>query len=159
MDKPKFIKFMQKIKDGYGNRFQDLSDGVLKVWYECLGNLDEEKLNASLVNHMRKSEYPPAVADLQKEYDLLMADERKKELEVKRLYDWTVALYPNAHHEDGLHEVYMAILSGYPLDEQIQLAQQILNKTAAYVESVEVSQSESIIPLAEYLKGKEWKGE
>lgn len=157
MEKSNFIKLMKKIKASYGDRFQDLSIEVLEVWYECMGCLDDDKLNKALANYMTVNKFPPTIADLKEKYDALAEIERKKELEVKRLYDWTVALYPNAHYEDGLHEVYMGIMAEYPIDEQIQLAQQILNRVSVYVREVEASSDSSIMPLVDYLKGEKWR--
>lgn len=157
MDKKKFVEFMKKIKAAYGSKFQELTSEMLNTWHECLDDLDEKRLSESLRNYIKTNEFPPTIADLRKGYDALTAIERQNELELRRLYDLTVALYPNANREERLHDAYIAVIGDMKLQDKLEVARVILHETAKYVKEQEESDEVDIMPLSEFLRRGDWQ--
>lgn len=64
MDKNVFAEIMRKIKYAYGDRFQELSSGVLNTWYESLKDESPETLSRAVIGYIQENKYPPTICDL-----------------------------------------------------------------------------------------------
>ena len=157
MNKKEFGALIQTIKGCYGERFQKLDADMMEAWYDCLNDLDYEKTRVALRNYIKVSVYPPTIADIRKHYEEIMEEEKNIRIELRRIYDMTVALYPCANCEPDVESVYKSIIGKYEEHMRLDIARKILHKSASYVKERELSTEGTIIPLTEFLRKGDWK--
>lgn len=75
MSKSEFREMMELVKGAYGDRFQELTKKVLSVWYDCLSDLDGNRLLLAARKYIKNRQYPPTIADLRNEYRGMHAEE------------------------------------------------------------------------------------
>jgi len=64
MDENKFCEIMAMIKGAYGAKFQELTTDVMDTWYNCLSDLDGDRLKTAAGRYIKEHQYPPTIADL-----------------------------------------------------------------------------------------------
>lgn len=80
MDKKEFGSIMSTIKGAYGDRFQDLTEPMLSVWYRCLSDLDGNRLFMATCSYIKYKQYPPTIADLREEYRNVRVEEPEEDM-------------------------------------------------------------------------------
>ena len=58
---------------------------AVKLWYNVIGSASYELVEAAIYAHIAKSEYPPTIAHIRKEMELLTADEVDELTEVEAM--------------------------------------------------------------------------
>lgn len=148
MTKSEFKPIMQKLKIAYGEKRFPLSDEVMDVWYEFLGEFKSEEVLAAIKKHILEESYPPAIADVA---------QRVKEIQKKKLgaryvlencYMSIIARYPMAKDDLKTRELFQGI-TGCDIEKASNLASDIRDT----VEVWEDMGKKDIPPLVEFLKG------
>ncbi|MCQ6279271.1 hypothetical protein [Bacillus sp. EB600] len=62
MTKEEVVKLMVLIESVYTNC--TFKDETVLNWFQCCSKMDYKKVMAKLKNHIRKSPFPPAIADI-----------------------------------------------------------------------------------------------
>jgi hypothetical protein len=62
MTKEELVKLLTLIETVYSNCL--FKDDTVQQWFQFCSQMDYEKVMAKLKNHIRKSPYPPAIADI-----------------------------------------------------------------------------------------------
>lgn len=129
----------------------------VSLWYDCMNDLDFSKTQESIRRYVKNNNYPPTIADIRKHYEEIMEEEKNIRIELRRIYDMTVALYPCANCEPDVESVYKSIIGQYEENMRLDIARKILHKSASYVKERELSTEGTIIPLTEFLRKGDWK--
>lgn len=75
MTKAEFKTIMIMAKAAYGNKFQELTAEVLDTWYNCLSDLDGDKLKTAAEQYIKDHQYPPTISELREAYRNVLAAE------------------------------------------------------------------------------------
>jgi len=75
MTKPEFRSIMIIVKASYGNKFHELTNEVLDTWYNCLSDLDGNRLKTAAERYVKDHQYPPAISELREAYRHVPAPE------------------------------------------------------------------------------------
>lgn len=68
MNKSEFKSIMTMIKGAYGSKFHETTTEMLDTWYNCLSDLDGDRLRAAAAQYIKDNHYVPAIADLRTAY-------------------------------------------------------------------------------------------
>lgn len=69
MSKQDFFEIMDMLGGAYGAKFAQADPTVAKVWYECLQDLQYERLRDSVIQWIQENKFPPTIADLREVYN------------------------------------------------------------------------------------------
>ena len=97
MNGSEFAKIVDIIRGAFPHmdRFKD--DDVKDVWFECLEDLEYGKARTATLNAIKSArEFPPSIADIRAEYEVLEEAERKIRGEIKNSYDNIKSYYPGS---------------------------------------------------------------
>ena len=153
MNKKEFGALIQTIRGCYGERFQTLDTVMADAWYEFLNDLDFARAKVALGNYIKSNAYPPTIADIRAEYQKILDAESEARVQLRGVYEETVAIYPMANHEPDIERTYKAILNGIEKKDRMKAACRILDRAKRHVRACEESGSSTIEPLTEFVKG------
>ena len=125
----------------------------VSLWYDCLQDLRFDWTQAALKNYVCGNNYPPTIADIRNEYQKILGAESEARVQLRRVYEETVAIYPMANHEPDIERTYKAILNGIEKKDRMKAACRILDRAKRHVRACEESGSSTIEPLTEFVKG------
>lgn len=158
MQKNEFLNLAAAIKTYYPKDNILPTKESMELWYDLLSDLDYKMAQNAMKNYVKKNQYPPTIADLRQEYELLDDERRRKRAQLKETYNSTLAIYPCAYDErPGIEKVYKSILMEFPEDERPAVANKIYQRVDDFVRAWEKKNDPNIITLTEYLKSGDWR--
>lgn len=152
MTDKEFGAVIKKIKIAYGNRFQNLTPDMLSTWYECLGGLNFKDFHTATLNYIGKNTIPPTIADLKKEYRIVIAQKETYKIDIECIWQSLVSSYPNGHYDKKAKNIFMQYISTVAIDKQKNEAIEIKQKVYEYVKKMESSRTKEITALHKYLE-------
>lgn len=75
MNKAEFVAMMETLKAAYGKKFHDLTKEVASTWYNCLSDLDGDRLKTAAERYIKDHQYPPTISELREAYRNVPAPE------------------------------------------------------------------------------------
>ena len=126
---------------------------AMKLWYECLKDLDGRKARQALRNYVKNNNFSPTVADIRNECGKVIDKEAKTKAELRRLYDMTISYYPCANREKDVESTYKSLMSQVKPQDRLEMAKTILQKVLDFVKEWEKGTENDIITLTDFLKG------
>ena len=154
MNGSEFAKIVEIIRGAFPHmdRFKD--NDVKDVWFECLEDLEFGKARTATLNAIKKArEFPPSIADIRAEYDIL--DEKDKAVlrEIRQSYDHIKSYYPGSGGANYGWEEFKARVKSP--DEARALSQMIFS----FVRQMENEKCDKTPDFAEVIKGIQREGE
>ncbi len=154
MNTNEFLEIIESIKSIYGTRLWNIQESALDMWFDCLKDLKADMLREAVINYAKKNEYPPTVAALRKEYEVIAETEHKYKEELKRLYNMTLSFYPSAVDSDLTRRIYAEHLKSIPRESRLNYARSLLQQTCIFVRDCENSGISNIPDFTQFLKGE-----
>ena len=164
MTKVNFKKIVRELELAYirDNFFKE--SGQIDLWYEMLGDVNEEILRSAIRNYIAKNVFQPTIADIKSEYNKIVDEYNTIKYQLKEIYDRTRGTYPDIHsntdeetRERQRQEAMQAwwdLVKVCPLNERVRKAEEIESATIQFVRSVEADPNRQKIPtLAEFFRG------
>ena len=112
MTKSEFKPIMQKLKIAYGEKRFPLSDEIMDVWYEYLGEFKSEDVSAAIKVHILEECYPPTIFDLVSKVRKKIEGREKEEAEIKNLLFRTMETYPYYGNAGKVKEKFYELSAG-----------------------------------------------
>ena len=140
------VKIFQKV---YGDKFKIDQDGF-NVWCDCLSDLRHDVAIKAAHEYVRKSQFPPTVADLRNEYNALWDEYKAMLRHVTENFDSAAGVYPNITDEqraNGRRLFMMAVGAVQGNEQRERLSESISNRIKDYVREVEAGTDNTIIPF------------
>ena len=75
MSKDEFIEIMKTLMELFPDKFTSLGNRAMKMWYECLKDLDFNRTKDAVMNYAKANKYPPAISDIREQHQLLLKEE------------------------------------------------------------------------------------
>lgn len=140
------VKIFQKV---YGDKFKIDQDGF-NVWCDCLSDLRHDVAIKAAHEYVRKSQFPPTVADLRNEYNALWDEYKAMLRHVTENFESAAGVYPNITDEqraNGRRLFMMAVGAVQGNEQRERLSESISNRIKDYVREVEAGTDNTIIPF------------
>ena len=78
-------------------RFTIVSDkDGMDLWHECLCDMEYEDARKCVIESIKKSEFPPTIAEIRKSYEEVVAAKKKVTAEINRFYEQSRSYYPGS---------------------------------------------------------------
>jgi len=126
MDRGEFQAFVMKLKGFYGERFPGLTDGMAKLWFECLRYTDEDIAERALVRWARQFTWKsPSLDELQEQVEYIQQEERAHQRRGSSTASWLDVLKnaaaeqadnPLRSEDDATYGQLMALLAERSLE-------------------------------------------
>ena len=163
LSEEEFLTIATKINQVYRDK-QPITKQGINIWYDLLSDLDAKTLNLAVSNYIKSNKYPPTIADLRNEYQLIIDKIARINNELKDIYNRTSGIYPDMYlnadentRKKAAKDAQMAwwdLVKQKPIGERIAFALRIENTTNKYVRLVEADTNRQKIPtLAEFFRG------
>lgn len=75
MSKDEFIEIMKTLMELFPDKFTSLGNRAMKVWYECLLDLDFNRTRQAIACHVKTSKFAPTISDIREQHQLLLEEE------------------------------------------------------------------------------------
>lgn len=140
------VKIFQKV---YGEKFKIDQDGF-NVWCDCLSDLRHDVAIKAAHEYVRKSQFPPTVADLRNEYNALWDEYKAMLRHVTENFESAAGVYPNITDEQRANgrRLFMTMVGAVQGNEQRErLSESISNRIKDYVREIEAGIDNTIIPF------------
>ena len=152
MTRQEFVNLAAAIKTYYPRDDVFPTKESISLWYDLLCDLDYRRTGEAIKAYVRTHRFPPTICDIRNQYKEQLIKEAKRSREIRRLYEKTVANYPNANQEEGTWEAFTDVLKRKGKDE-LGTAKWILRNTEHFVREWERGSDTTIPTLTDYLKG------
>lgn len=136
-------------KKAYKEKFE-VSQGTFDVWCDCLSDLRHDVAIKAAHEYVRKSQFPPTVADLRNEYNALWDEYKAMLRHVTENFESAAGVYPNITDEQRANgrRLFMTTVGAVQGNEQRErLSESISNRIKDYVREVEAGTDNTIIPF------------
>lgn len=123
------------------------------VWHEMMEDMDFEKTMKALKACAKKCKYPPTVADITEEYNVIVDEEKKIRGEIKNSYDNIKSYYPGS---GGANYGWAEFQERAKTPEDARALSQIIFQ---FVRQCENEKCDNTPDFAEVIKGIRREGE
>lgn len=150
MDKKDFLEIMQELNVVYGYRKFPLTEQTLNVWNKYLGKCEKEVLEKAVTRFVRKSAFPPTIADIFQEISAVSEEKLARSREFDAIFSQIISIYPSGLL-DNVYEVYVKNTGG-----DIEKAREMLKRVQNRVKAFEQMQAADpyMPPLSKILEGQ-----
>lgn len=152
MNKKEFVEIMGAMVEMYPGRFEKLGDLAIEMWFECFSDLEYRIARQAIVNHAKSSKFPPTVADIREQYELLISKAKQKALELERVFLEMQGFYPNGKEDKEALSVFVKHISNTNCETQLKRAREIKCAVIDYVKRCENGEEEFNMSLSECIR-------
>ena len=137
------VKIFQKV---YGEKFNIDQDGF-NVWCECMDDLRYDVAHKAAMEYVRKSQYPPTIADIRNEYDALWSEYLAMVRHIDESFDSAAGYYPNITDEQRAKgkKLFNQYVGSKPRDQREREARNLSQRIINFVKECEAGIEEHII--------------
>lgn len=140
MTKEEWGKIVKKICDFYPRYdFMDKQD-VFDAWYSLLEDLEYPATVRAVENYVKGHQYPPTIADIRQEYQVLLDGYNALLKDVKNEFELANSYYPKP--DDTAYDLFLEKIKKNPQREWRSRARAFKNKTDEYVRQGEINRME-----------------
>ena len=138
---------------GYGEKFKIDQNGF-SVWCECMSDLRFDVAKKAATEYVKKSQYPPTVADIRNEYKILWDDYTAMLRHINESFDMASGCYPDVTEEQRVvgKKTFIEIVNRYPREQKERVANDLSQKIIGYVRKVENGTDVGIMPFDKYME-------
>ena len=144
------LLFVQEI---YGRERFNITVAGAEAWLECLEDLEAKAAHEAFVRLVRKSDYPPTVASVRKEYEAIMSERRRRYVDLQNKFSRVCSIYPGKQDTDEVGKAFFNIV--YTKDshsDRMKVADVLYREVDRYVKRCEENDAmENMVPLEEFL--------
>ena len=113
------------------------------AWYEIVKELDYDLTYKAINNYVKYGQYPPMIADIYREYNILAEEIEHTMDRVKQEYEIAMSYYPGNNSMDtDTRQVFLDRIKQHPQNEWIPRASRFRKVTINYVQGCERSGAE-----------------
>jgi len=146
MNKEETRAIVQILKNVYRDKF-DIKQGTFEIWCECMSDLRFDVAKKAATEYVKKSQYPPTVADIRNEYKILWDDYTAMIRHINESFEAAVGCYPEVTAEqraDG-YSLFLKVVGGKSRELRERVAREISQSIISYVQRVEAGTDANII--------------
>ena len=136
------------LMNAYGEKFK-IDQSGFNVWCECMSDLRFDVAKKAATEYVKKSQYPPTVADIRNEYKILWDDYTAMIRHINESFEAAVGCYPEVTAEqraDG-YSLFLKVVGGKSRELRERVAREISQGIISYVQRVEAGTDANIIPF------------
>lgn len=143
MTKNEMIELVKWISKLYPNNKYIETEEAFNAWYEIINELDYDLARKGITNYTKYGQYPPMIADIYREYNILAEEIEHTMDRVKQEYEIAMSYYPGNNSMDtDTRQVFLDRIKQYPQNEWIPRASRFRKVTINYVQGCERSGAE-----------------
>ena len=148
MERTDTIAVMRELNIVYGDKRFPLTAEILNIWHKYLNGYEAEDIRLAVENYVRRSEYPPAVAELMQEYEKIRQTKKRKSSQLDLLYRQAVEEYPGGEDTQEAREAFDSLSEGDPLK-----ARKVLTRVKNVVLFWELHPTDKPPTFSDFLRG------
>lgn len=138
MNKTEFLNILDGLKSIYRkDKFPDMTQFAMEMWYESLKDLDYKITKQSIVNYIKVGKYPPTVADIREQYGLIKSKSNEQLREIEHIFCEMKNYYPNGNYDKQAEDIFYNHMCEIDNDNRISYAKAICNTVIDYVKRCE----------------------
>lgn len=152
MNKKEFNTLVQGLRGLYGaDKFPEMTEFTIEVWYEALKDLDFQRTKMAVVNHTKSCKFPPTVADIREQYNELLRGDKDYNSELMDVFYETRNYYPG-EDKNASDVFFHYVCKEQDLDKRLLYAKKIRDNVTDYVRKCENGEDEFNKTLSECIK-------
>lgn len=153
MDRKEFVEIMGAMVEMYPGRFEKLGDLAMEMWFECLSDLEYGIARQAIVNHAKSSKFPPTVADIREQYELIFKKRMSQCSELYGVFNEMRTYYPCGYDDENAIDVFFSkIPDCADYKTQLRRSREIKCKVIDYVKRCENGEEEFNMSLSECIR-------
>ena len=139
--------------DAYGEKYK-IDQSGFNVWCDCMSDLRFDVAKKAATEYIKKSQYPPTVADIRNEYKILWDDYTAMIRHINESFDIASGCYPDVTDEQRAagKKGFIEIVNRYPREQKERVANDLSQKIIGYVREVENGTDIGIMPFDKYME-------
>ena len=139
--------------DAYGEKYK-IDQSGFNVWCECMSDLRFDVAKKAATEYVKKSQYPPTVADIRNEYKILWDEYTAMIRHINESFDIASGCYPDVTDEQRAagKKGFIEIVNRYPREQKERVANDLSQKIIGYVREVENGTDIGIMPFDKYME-------
>ena len=148
MDREETKAIVQILKNVYRDKF-DIKQGAFEMWCECMSDLRFDVTKKAATEYVKKSQYPPTVADIRNEYKILWDEYVAMIRHINDSFDTAVGCYPEVTSDQRVnaYNMFLKVVGSKKREQREWVAREISQKIIGYVQRIEAGTDASIIPF------------
>lgn len=153
MNKEETKAIVQILKNVYRDKF-DITQGTFEIWCECMNDLRFDVTKKAATEYIKRSQYPPTVADIRNEYKTLWNEYLAMIKHIEESFNLASGCYPDVTEEQRAtgKKAFIEIVNRYPREQKERVANGLSQKIIGYVREVESGTHNWIMPFDEYME-------
>ena len=139
------IKVFQKV---YGDKFK-IDQSGFNIWCENMLDLRFDVTKKAASEYVKKSQYPPTIADIRNEYNILWEEHLNLVRHINEDFESAAGMYPNnddKQRERG-RQLFLEAIRCVEKPQREYVARNISHRIINYVREVEAGNGKSIEPF------------
>ena len=139
------IKVFQKV---YGEKFK-IDQSGFNIWYECIGELRFDVSMKAANEYVKKSQYPPTIADIRNEYNALWEEHMALVRHINESFESAAGYYPmiDEGQRDRGKKIFVDVIGKTDRENRERLAQRIAQRIIESVRKCEAGTGNTIEPF------------
>ena len=136
MTKTEWAEIIKKIRVLFPrSEFMDRKE-VFDAWYEELSDLQFPAAMKAVQNYAKENQYPPSIADIRKEYNVMWEAYQAILKDVKQDFDLACSYYPGMDMDlqKEAFEIFRERLKKYPNGEWVHRSRKFRSNTIDFVQ-------------------------
>ena len=148
-----FKAIVKKLRIAYQRDKFLMDNESVSLWDERLGSLDKDVLLQAVNHYIDTNAFQPTIADILKEYQIIIDQKRAVKRELLEIYDRTRGIYPGSSDDEETKKAWWDLISSKPENEWVAYARRVEEITNKYVLMVEQSDRQKIPTITEFFRG------
>ena len=152
MNKLEVSNILDGLRSMYGNdKFPQMTEFAMDMWYEAMKDLDFKKTKQAIANYLKVGKYPPTVADIREQYNLINEEQKRGSSELEKIFAEMQNYYPNGNYDKTAKGIFFTKLLLIDSEQKLKYAEAVKNAVIDYVKRCELGTAEMNMTLSECL--------
>lgn len=141
------------LTDAYGEKFK-IDQSGFNVWCECMNDLRFDVTKKAATEYIKRSQYPPTVADIRNEYKTLWNEYLAMIKHIEESFNLASGCYPDVTEEQRTtgKRIFIELINRYPRGQKERAANELSQKIVGYVREIENGTDTKIMPFDKYME-------